>query len=103
MVDKVRTMTRSSTALLGWFDVVGIACFAVDVARPAATGPVKPERTATRVRGASTLPADPAAADSARIALRKYCVTCHNERLKTAGLTLESLDIGLAAARPEVW
>jgi hypothetical protein len=80
--------TRCSQALVGSLVVVGIVCFAADVARPAATGVAQ---------------TDHATADAARAALRKYCLTCHNERLKAAGLTLESLDVAAAADRPEVW
>src|SRR6185295_1017052 len=36
-------------------------------------------------------------------ALDQYCVTCHNERLKTAGLMLDRLDVGNAAADADVW
>jgi hypothetical protein len=36
-------------------------------------------------------------------ALRQYCVTCHNDRLKTSGLSLENADPAHAAATPELW
>ena len=26
--------------------------------------------------------------------VRRYCVSCHNQRLQTAGLTLDTLDVG---------
>ena len=29
-----------------------------------------------------------------RALLDRYCVTCHNERLKTAGLTLDTMELG---------
>jgi cytochrome c553 len=96
-------MTRCSHAVLGSLVIAGIACFAAATARSAAIDPGQAERAAARPRATAPLPADPAAMDSARAALRKYCVTCHNERLKTAGLTLDSLDVGHAADRPEVW
>jgi len=32
-----------------------------------------------------------------RAVLDKYCVTCHNQRLKTAGLTLDTLDLARVA------
>ncbi len=35
--------------------------------------------------------------------IQKYCITCHNDRLKTAGLTLASLDIQHPTAQPEIW
>jgi len=35
--------------------------------------------------------------------LNKYCVTCHNSRLKTAGLALDSLDLARAGERADAW
>jgi len=32
-----------------------------------------------------------------------YCVTCHNDRLKTGGLSLAGLDPSKAEANPEIW
>src|ERR1700685_498219 len=40
---------------------------------------------------------------SHREVLDKYCVTCHNQRLKTAGLTLDTLDLDQVPAHAEVW
>jgi hypothetical protein len=40
---------------------------------------------------------------SQREILDKYCVTCHNQRLKTGGLTLDTLDLGNVPAQAEVW
>ncbi len=33
----------------------------------------------------------------------RYCVTCHNDRLRTGGLSLENVDISRAADSAEVW
>ena len=33
----------------------------------------------------------------------KYCVTCHNQRLKTGGLTLDTLNVDNVPAHAEVW
>src|SRR5262245_27116614 len=46
-------------------------------------------------------PAPPAAA--ARDVLDKYCVTCHNARLNTAGLQLDTLDPAQAGDHADVW
>ena len=35
--------------------------------------------------------------------LDRYCVTCHNDRSKTAGLTLAGLDPGRVENAPEIW
>ena len=42
------------------------------------------------------------AADS-RAVLNQYCSACHNAKLNTAGLALESLDIAQPAARADKW
>src|SRR5579862_8103151 len=33
----------------------------------------------------------------------KYCLTCHNERLKTAGLVIDPASLNNVAANAEVW
>ena len=40
---------------------------------------------------------------SHRRLLDQYCVTCHNERLKTAGLRLDQIDVSTPDVEPEVW
>jgi mono/diheme cytochrome c family protein len=45
----------------------------------------------------------PAAAAPDRAVLDQYCVTCHNQRLKTGSLSLEGLDAAQAGSHPEVW
>jgi mono/diheme cytochrome c family protein len=41
--------------------------------------------------------------DDPRVALNRYCVTCHNARLKTAGLALDTLQSGDAPANAAAW
>jgi hypothetical protein len=43
------------------------------------------------------------AASPSRELLDRYCVTCHSQRLKTGGLSLEKLEPGTAASQAEVW
>ena len=38
-----------------------------------------------------------------RALLERYCVTCHNDQLRTAGLSLEALDLGDVRADAEIW
>jgi hypothetical protein len=38
-----------------------------------------------------------------RAMLDKYCVTCHNQRLKTGGLTLDNLNLDKVADNAETW
>jgi Protein of unknown function (DUF1592)/Protein of unknown function (DUF1588)/Protein of unknown function (DUF1587)/Protein of unknown function (DUF1585)/Protein of unknown function (DUF1595)/Planctomycete cytochrome C len=44
---------------------------------------------------------DPAAKQ--RALLDRYCVTCHNDRVKTANLSLEHLDLAKAGEHAELW
>ena len=60
-----------------------------------AVGPQTP--AAGRAEGASPAPAEQ------RAFLNQYCVTCHSQRLKTAGLSLETLDVGNVGGSAVVW
>jgi mono/diheme cytochrome c family protein len=42
-------------------------------------------------------------ASESRALLNAYCVTCHNERAKTAGLMLDKMDLADIPANAEVW
>jgi mono/diheme cytochrome c family protein len=53
--------------------------------------------TAVASRPRAAAPQDPAAM------LRQYCATCHNDRLKTGGLTLDGLDPSEAGRDAETW
>src|SRR5437762_491118 len=44
-----------------------------------------------------------AQARSPRAVLDQYCVTCHNQKLKTAGLMLDNADLDHAGANTELW
>jgi len=39
----------------------------------------------------------------ARALLDRYCVACHNQKLKTAGVTFDTMDVANAGADAEVW
>jgi hypothetical protein len=41
--------------------------------------------------------------ETPRAFLDKYCTTCHNQKLRTAGLSLDALDVSDAGADAEVW
>jgi hypothetical protein len=45
----------------------------------------------------------PASSEKPRALLDRYCVTCHNDRLKTANLSLQGLDLARAGEQAEVW
>src|SRR5215467_12856305 len=47
--------------------------------------------------------ANPAPAVQYRTTLNRYCVTCHNDKLKTAGLSLEKIDVENPPTGAEIW
>ena len=71
------------------------------VAKPAREGPAGPAKAGPFVppsggpaKGGPDVPGE---------VLSEYCVTCHNSRLKTAGLMLDTLDVEHVAGHEEVW
>ena len=54
----------------------------------------------TPTRAAGRQPATPV---SGRALLDQYCVTCHSDRLRTGGLTLEAIDLADIAGNAETW
>jgi hypothetical protein len=43
------------------------------------------------------------ASPAPRAALKQYCLTCHNDQVKTAGLTLAPLDVDRVGAHADTW
>ena len=72
--------------------LLAVAAVPARAAEPAASGPA----AAAQVQGAS--------ADGwQRALLDRYCVTCHNDRLRTADLALDAHDVTRVADAPAVW
>src|SRR5215467_1614592 len=53
--------------------------------------------------GGVRLQADATNAAVVRQTIQKYCVTCHNDRLKTGGLTLANVDVDRPTTNAETW
>ncbi len=51
----------------------------------------------------ATAPAPTPSSTPHRALLDRYCVTCHNDRLRTADLALDTLDLEHVGEAPEVW
>ena len=76
-----------------------LACGSLHTASAQDTGPGASQATgAPAVRPVATA----SATAPSRALLDRYCVTCHNERLQTAGLTLDTVDISQVGAHAEV-
>jgi len=97
-------MTTRSRALLGCFGVVLSATAYLEhgAARVHGASAATLEMPAGTAQGTSAKTSHPDAA-SDRALLNKYCVTCHNERRKTAGLMLDRLNIDDVGDAAELW
>ncbi len=84
----------------GCMIAVVAACY-LHVARLDAAGPQAPRAQATSVETPST--AVSTASPDPRALLDQYCVTCHNERLATAGLLLDESDVEHVGAGADTW
>jgi hypothetical protein len=91
------THSRHARAALFAVVVCGFVGSVETSSRPASVPDKHPVPTSFTSRQAS-LPGT-----NARLMLDTYCVTCHNERLKTAGLTLDTADVTTPHANPELW
>ena len=91
----------SRVILCGCIVILATACY-VQAVRLHATGRQTRRAQATPVQTPSST-AVAAASPDARALLDQYCVTCHNERLKTAGLLLDHLDVEHVGAGADVW
>ena len=97
--------------------MVAIAFAAGDARTPASTGLLREPATTGLLReprpafenqastpagrGSRSSPAADTTADAALF--KQYCLTCHSERVKSGGLSLERLDMGHVGLDAEVW
>ena len=56
-----------------------------------------------QAQGAQTQPSNPTSPSRYRAVLDRYCVTCHNQQLRTAGLMLDTADVAQVSERAELW
>src|ERR1700677_4280902 len=95
-------MTKRSLAITGFgMAVIASTYFRLLADDSQKTEPAAQSRTpATQVQSAKPVTSNPLAA---RAVIDKYCVTCHNARLKTAGLLLDTMDIEHVGEHAELW
>jgi len=81
--------------------IVAVLCFIVPIAHDVQGRGASPQTASA----AQAVPPATAAADapSPRAVFDKYCVTCHNQRMKTGGLALDALDLAQLSEHAEVW
>src|SRR5687768_973482 len=54
-------------------------------------------------RSASAQSSQPDAVAANHATVQKYCVSCHNEKVKSGGLTLSTLDLARVTGNADVW
>src|SRR5262245_1610446 len=92
---------RHAVALAG-VTLAGSAWIAADARGPSQTASAPSAPPASQsAPPALVAVAGPAAEHQATI--KRYCETCHNDRMKTAGLSLTGLDVARVAEHPEIW
>ena len=67
------------------------------------SAPPAGNRQPARPAPSPAAPPQVSATAAPRALLDKYCVSCHNDRVKTANLSLQGLDLGDVPAHAEVW
>src|SRR6266853_482998 len=68
-----------------------------------ATTSARPVTMRAEAAGTPGFASSSASSEKPRALLDRYCVTCHNDRVKTANLSLQGLDLTKAAEQAEVW
>jgi cytochrome c551/c552 len=99
-------LTKARVFVLGAM-VAAVTCLHVEAQQSARALPLRAEpRTfnAIRSQAAPVSPStSPSGISDSRAVLKRYCVGCHNERLKTAGLNLETMDVEHVADHAAAW
>ena len=95
----MRRQTTLKRWVFGWFLAALLGVSYHQTVRPQISNPVAPPETA---RLQSSNP-DSSPAAQQRAVLNRYCVTCHNQELKTAGLMLDNLDVENISEGAELW
>jgi mono/diheme cytochrome c family protein len=95
----------SRTILLTWLGVMALGVGYLDEYAQAARRLQNATPASRSTIGSQPQPSSPGSPTvlPPRAVLDKYCVTCHNDRLKTAGLVLNRMNIGHIGDGAEVW
>src|SRR5687768_11145887 len=86
--------TMSARILLTWCAAGWLAIVATASGRFGTAAAAAPAGTLLQAADTSA---------SSRALLDKYCVSCHNERLKTGGLALDTVNVADIASHAEMW
>src|SRR5712691_9136104 len=91
------TRSKMSRAILvSWFGMMAVVGYRHEYVQAARWGQDAPPSPRSQAHLSQPQPSSPVSPPVVppRAVLDRYCVTCHNERLKAAGLTLDKMDVG---------
>jgi hypothetical protein len=94
---------RATVRLTRSFCVLGMLLAASIGSLSGQTGGSTQGRAATTASTSPRAVATPLSVEQPRALLDRYCVTCHNDKLKTANLSLQNLDLAKVADHAELW
>jgi mono/diheme cytochrome c family protein len=98
-----------------WAAAVSVTCGAAFIAtvsgqspasptpRPVASSPRQATPRASASSPTAPRPASAASIETQQALINQYCVTCHNDRLKTANLSLQGRDLSMVGDHAELW
>ena len=89
-------------AVRAWASVAGVAVVVLTGTVYGAVGAPARQTAAVTKPDVAVAPTPETVAEVG-VVLQKYCVGCHNERLKTADLVLEKRSLAQVSADPETW
>ena len=92
----MRAAQRIAAAISGFSTVAGLVIGSAALV-DAAGAPAAQSATATASSRLMPAPANIASS------FRSYCITCHNDQLRTAGISLQGLDPGAVQEHGDVW
>ena len=75
----------------------------MNIGRPAGIGALLMASLSVTIWAGPQAAQSPVGETAPQLFLSKYCFTCHNERLRTAGLALDKEDLAQAGKSAEVW
>src|SRR3954470_2691707 len=91
------------SALLIWWAAASAAAIGLTHVSAARVAAREPGFMSARTQAQSTSKSSLAQRDTERALLDRYCVTCHNDRLRTAGLSLQSADLDQLGRHAQLW
>ncbi|PYR21030.1 MAG: hypothetical protein DMF98_22810, partial [Acidobacteria bacterium] len=96
---RVPPKRRPRAGGLGFASSIAVWCFIVLIAYGIQGRGATPQTTSVDRQQAAVAAAPP----PPRAMLDKYCVTCHNQRMKTGGLALDALDLAQVSEHAGQW